>query len=95
MDDAYAHEMQVKNASLTLWCYNTNLGGLDVAAASTDTNPGCAISPAFAEPLEEAGTAANPPTTFMATDGVAEVGGEERAFAQWKWNGKQYELGRG
>ena len=31
----------------------------------------------------------------MATDGVAEVGGEERAFAQWRWNGKQYELGRG
>jgi len=22
--------------------------------------------------------------TFMATDGVAEVDGEERAFAQWK-----------
>ena len=32
---------------------------------------------------------------FMATDGVVEVDGEERAFAQWKVDGKQYELGRG
>ena len=63
---------------------NTNLRGLDVTTASADTNPGCAIGPTSAEPLEEARTIAGPPTAFMATDGVAEVGGEERAFAQWK-----------
>ena len=63
---------------------NANLRGLDVAAASIDTNPGCAIGPASIEPLEEAGTTIGPSTTFMATDGVAEVGGKERAFAQWK-----------
>jgi hypothetical protein len=34
--------------------------------------------------LEEAGTAAGPPTVFMAIDGVVKVGGEERAFTQWK-----------
>jgi hypothetical protein len=28
----------------------------------------------------------------MATNKVAEVGGEERAFANGRWNGKQYEL---
>ena len=39
---------------------------------------------AFTEQLEEARTAAGPPTTFMATSGVAELGGEERTFAQWK-----------
>ena len=61
---------------------NTNLWGLDVIATSTNTNPGCSIDPTSVEPLEEAGTAARPPTAFMATDGVAEVGGEERAFAQ-------------
>ena len=63
---------------------NANLRGLDVAAASIDTNPRCAIGPAFAEPLEEAGTAAGPPIAFMITNRVAEVGGEERAFSQWK-----------
>ena len=63
---------------------NADLQGLDVTATSTDTNPGCAIGPASAEPLEEAGTSAGPRTTFMATDGVAEVGGKERGFAQWK-----------
>ena len=63
---------------------NADLRGLDVAAASADTNPGCAIRPISAKPLEEEGTTAGPPMTFMATDGVAEVGGEERAFAQWK-----------
>ena len=63
---------------------NAYLWGLDVVTASTNTNPGCAIGPASAEPLEEAGTVARPPTAFMATDGVAEVGGEEKAFAQWK-----------
>ena len=63
---------------------NTDLRGLDVAAASIDTNPRCAIGPAFAEPLEEAGTAVGPLTAFMATGGVVEVGGEEKAFVQWK-----------
>ena len=63
---------------------NANLQGLDVAAASTDTNPRCAIGPTSVEQLEEAGTVAGPPTPFMATDGVVEVGGEESAFAQWK-----------
>ena len=58
--------------------------GLDIAAASIDTNLGCAIGPACAEPQEEVRTIARPPTTFMATNGVAEVGGEERPFAQWK-----------
>jgi len=55
---------------------NTDLHALDVAAASTNTNSGCAIGPASIEPLEEVGTAAGPLTAFMATDGVAEVGGE-------------------
>ena len=63
---------------------NTHLRGPDIAAASTDTNPRCAISLASAEPLEEAGTVVGPLTAFMATDGAAEVGGKERAFAQWK-----------
>ena len=63
---------------------NTDLWGLDVIAASADTNPGCTIGPASDEPLEEVGTAAGPPTTFMAIGGVVEVGGEERAFVQWK-----------
>ena len=63
---------------------NTDLRGLDITAASTDTNPGCTIGPASIEPLEEAGTAAGTPTGFMAIDGVEKVGGEERAFAQWK-----------
>jgi hypothetical protein len=54
---------------------NANLQGLDVAATSVDTNPGCAINPAFAKPLEEAGTTASPMMAFTATDGVAEVGG--------------------
>ena len=63
---------------------NADVQGLDVAAASADTNPGCAICLASTEPLEEAGTTAGPLTAFMATDGVTEVGGEERAFAQWK-----------
>ena len=61
---------------------NTDLWGLDVAAFSVDTNLGCAIGPASAKPLEEARIAAGPLTAFMATDGVVEVGGEERAFAQ-------------
>ena len=60
---------------------NTDLWGLDVAATFADTNLRCAICPAFTEPLEEAGTIAGPPMVFMATDGVAEVGGEERDFA--------------
>ena len=60
---------------------NTDLRGLDVTTTSADTNPRCAIGPASAEPLEEAGTAVGPSMAFMATDGVAEVGGEERAFA--------------
>ena len=59
---------------------NADLQGLDVAATSIDTNPGCAICPTSAEPLEEAGTAAGPSTAFMANDGVAKVGGEERVF---------------
>ena len=63
---------------------NTDLWGLDVAAASADTNPGCAIGLTSTKPLEEVGTATGPPTAFMATDRVAEVGGEETAFAQWK-----------
>ena len=63
---------------------NADLRGLDMAATSANTNIGCTIGPASVEALEEAGTAAGPPTAFMATDGVAEVGGEERAFAQWK-----------
>ena len=63
---------------------NTDLRGLDITAAFADTNLGCAIGPASTEPLEEAGTVAGPPMAFMATDRVAEVGGEERAFAQWK-----------
>ena len=63
---------------------NADLQGLDVAATSIDTNPGCAICPTSAEPLEEAGTAVGPLTAFMATGGVVEVGGEEKAFVQWK-----------
>ena len=63
---------------------NADLRGLDVATAFVDTNPGCAIGPTSTKPLEEAGTTAGPPMAFMATDGVVEVGGEERAFAQWK-----------
>ena len=63
---------------------NADLRGLDVATASADTNPGCAIVPASAETLEEAGTVARPLTAFNATNGVAKVGGEERAFVQWK-----------
>ena len=50
---------------------NADLWGLDIATASV-------------KPLEEAGTIVRPPTAFMATNGVVEVGGEERAFAQWK-----------
>ena len=61
---------------------NADILGLDIVATSTDTNLGCSMSSASAEPLEEAGTTAGPPTAFMATDGVAKVGGEERAFAQ-------------
>jgi hypothetical protein len=60
---------------------NANLQGLDIA---TDTNPGCAIGPTSVEPLEETGTIAGRPTTFMAIDRVAMVGAEERAFPQWK-----------
>ena len=63
---------------------NTDLRGLDIAAASANTIPGYAIGPASTEPLEEVGTVAGPPTAFIATNGVAEVGGEERASAQWK-----------
>ena len=63
---------------------NADLWGLDVVTAFADTNPGCTIGSASAKPLEEAGTIARASTTFMATDGLAEVGGEERAFAQWK-----------
>ena len=60
---------------------NIDLRGLDITIASADTNPGCTIGLAFAEPPEEAGTAAGPPTAFMAIDRVVVVGGEERAFA--------------
>ena len=63
---------------------NADLWGLDVATTSANTNPRCAIGPASVEPLEEAGTTVGPAMAFMATDEVAEVGGEERAFAQWK-----------
>ena len=69
---------------MTLGDRNADLRGLDVAVASANTNPGCAIGPASAKPLEEAGTVAGPLMAFMATDTVAEVGGDERAFAQWK-----------
>jgi hypothetical protein len=58
---------------------NTDLQGLDITTTSADTNLG---APASAEPLEKAGTTARPSMAFMATDGVAEVCGEERAFAQ-------------
>jgi len=62
---------------------NTNLWGLDIIATSVDTNLGYAIVPATIELLEEARTTIGPPTAFMATDGLAEMGGKERAFAQW------------
>jgi hypothetical protein len=61
---------------------NANLRGLNVTAASADTNLGCTIGPASTEPLKEAGIAPGPPTAFMAIDRVAEVGSEERAFVQ-------------
>ena len=60
---------------------NADLRGLDVAATSAGTNPRCAIDPTSAKPLEEARTTARPPMAFLATDRVAEVGDEERAFA--------------
>jgi hypothetical protein len=63
---------------------NADLLGLDIAATTVDTNSRCAISPPFAEPLEEVRTGAGKPTSFMATNVVAEVGGEVRAFGQWK-----------
>ena len=48
---------------------NTDLRGLDVVVAFANTNSGCAIGPAFAEPLEEVGTTAGPPTAFMEPTG--------------------------
>ena len=59
---------------------NTDLQGLDITAASTYTNLGCAIGPASSKSLEEAGTAAGPLMTFMATDGVRGGGWRGEGF---------------
>ena len=59
---------------------NIDLWGLDIAAASADTIPVCAFGPASAYPLEEAGTIAGLPTTFMVIDRVEVVGCEQMAF---------------
>ena len=72
---------------------NTNLRGLDVTTASADTNPGCAIGPTSTKPLEEAGTTAGPPMTFMAIDEVVEVGSGAWAFAQCKVEWESIRIG--
>ena len=62
---------------------NTDLRGLDVAAASADTNPGCAIGLASTEPLKEGGLQLGHRRPLWQL-GVVYVGGKERAFVQWK-----------